>query len=214
MENKSDIKTFLVQDENGNEILATEITRMYINDTNIKYLIYSIDDQNDTRDVPDSEKQVLILAAKIKTNENGEEILENLSNEEERKAVYDAFQKSYKEAIGKKQIGGKTMENCVNYDDFTKEEIKAMIELGNEVKENESKLIELNEKIKAINEQINQVKSNIEGLTFIPSPCNLLISSTIELAVSSIDFNSLLSLTSTFSSTGSRFFFFSIESIK
>ena len=48
MENKSDIKTFLVQDENG------------------------------------------------------EEILENLSNEEERKAVYDAFQKSYKEAIGKK----------------------------------------------------------------------------------------------------------------
>ena len=39
MENKSDIKTFLVQDENGNEILATEITRMYINDTNIKYLI-------------------------------------------------------------------------------------------------------------------------------------------------------------------------------
>jgi uncharacterized protein YrzB (UPF0473 family) len=102
MENKSDIKTFLVQDENGNEILATEITRMYINDTNIKYLIYSIDDQNDTRDVPDSEKQVLILAAKIKTNENGEEILENLSNEEERKAVYDAFQKSYKEAIGKK----------------------------------------------------------------------------------------------------------------
>ena len=34
--------------------------------------------------------------------ENGEEILENLSNEEERKAVYDAFQKSYKEAIGKK----------------------------------------------------------------------------------------------------------------
>ena len=58
MENKSDIKTFLVQDENGNEILATEITRMYINDTNIKYLIYSIDDQNDTRDVPDSEKQV------------------------------------------------------------------------------------------------------------------------------------------------------------
>ena len=72
MENKSDIKTFLVQDENGNEILATEITRMYINDTNIKYLIYSIDDQNDTRDVPDSEKQVLILAAKIKTNENGE----------------------------------------------------------------------------------------------------------------------------------------------
>ena len=102
MENKNDIKTFLVQDENGNEILATEITRMYINDTNIKYLIYSIDDQNDTRDVPDSEKQVLILAAKIKTNENGEEILENLSNEEERKAVYDAFQKSYKEAIGKK----------------------------------------------------------------------------------------------------------------
>ena len=102
MENKSDIKTFLVQDDNGNEILATEITRMYINDTNIKYLIYSIDDQNDTRDVPDSEKQVLILAAKIKTNENGEEILENLSNEEERKAVYDAFQKSYKEAIGKK----------------------------------------------------------------------------------------------------------------
>ncbi len=102
MENKSDIKTFLVQDENGNEILATEITRMYINDTNIKYLIYSIDDKNDTRDVPDSEKQVLILAAKIKTNENGEEILENLSNEEERKAVYDAFQKSYKEAIGKK----------------------------------------------------------------------------------------------------------------
>ena len=54
------------------------------------------------------------------------------------------------------------MENFVNYDDFTKEEIKAMIELGNEVKENESKLIELNEKIKAINEQINQDKSNIE----------------------------------------------------
>lgn len=102
MENNNDIKTFLVQDENGNEILATEITRMYINDTNIKYLIYSIDDQNDTRDVPESEKQVLILAAKITKDEKGEEVLENLTNEEERKAVYDAFQKSYKEAIGKK----------------------------------------------------------------------------------------------------------------
>ena len=99
MENKEEVKTFLVEDENGNELVATEITRIHVDGTSLNYLIYSIDDTSDTRDVEEGEKKVLIMAAKIKTNENGEEVLENLMNEDERKAVYDAFQQCYKDAI-------------------------------------------------------------------------------------------------------------------
>ena len=90
--------TFIVEDENGKEIEATVITRMQVEDTDVEYLIYSIDDENDTRDVPDEEKQVIIMAARITHDENGEEILENLDSEEEKQAVFEAFTELYKNA--------------------------------------------------------------------------------------------------------------------
>ena len=76
--------TFIVEDENGKEIEATIITRMQVEDTDLEYLIYSIDDETDTRDVPEEEKQVIIMAARIGQDENGEEILENITDEEEK----------------------------------------------------------------------------------------------------------------------------------
>lgn len=90
--------TFIVEDENGKEIEATEITRMKVEDTDLEYLIYSIDDETDTRDVPEEEKQVIIMAAKIIKDENEEEKLENISDKEEKQAVYEAFTELYKQA--------------------------------------------------------------------------------------------------------------------
>ena len=90
--------TFIVEDENGKEIEATEIVRMKVEDTDLEYLIYSIDDENDTRDVPEEEKQVIIMAAKVLKDENGNDVLENIENEEEKQAVYEAFSESYKKA--------------------------------------------------------------------------------------------------------------------
>lgn len=94
-----DKDTFIVEDENGREITATTITRMQIEGTDLEYLIYYIDDENDTRDVPDEEKQVKILAAKISKNEIGEEVLTNIENNEEKQAVYEAFTASYNNAM-------------------------------------------------------------------------------------------------------------------
>lgn len=90
--------TFLVEDENGNEIEATVITRMQVEGTDMEYLIYSIDDETDTRDVPEDEKQVIIMAARIGHDENGEEVLENIADEDEKQAVFEAFSETYKEA--------------------------------------------------------------------------------------------------------------------
>ena len=92
-------ETFIVEDENGKDIEATVITRMQVEDTDLEYLIYSIDDETDTRDVPDDEKQIIIMAAKIIKNENGEETLSNIEDEEEKKAVYEAFSETYKNAM-------------------------------------------------------------------------------------------------------------------
>ena len=97
MENVND--TFMVEDENGKEIEATVITRMQVEDTDLEYLIYSIDDETDTRDVPDEEKQVIIMAARIDKDENGEEVLSNIEDEEEKQAVYEAFTESYNKSV-------------------------------------------------------------------------------------------------------------------
>ncbi len=94
-----DRDTFIVEDENGKELTATIITRMKVEGTNLEYLIYSIDDENDTRDVPDDEKQVIIMAAKILKDETGEEVLANIESQEEKQAVYEAFNESYKKAM-------------------------------------------------------------------------------------------------------------------
>ena len=91
--------TFIVEDENGRELTATTITRMKIDGTNLEYLIYYIDDLNDNRDVPEEDKQVKILAAKIIKDETGEEILTNIDNTEEKQAVYEAFTDSYNKAM-------------------------------------------------------------------------------------------------------------------
>lgn len=94
--------TFLVEDENGNEIEATEITRMKVEDTNLEYLIYSIDDE-ETKDLPEEQQQVIILAARVTKDENGEERLENIEDEEEKQAVFEAFSESYKKAASSAQ---------------------------------------------------------------------------------------------------------------
>lgn len=97
-EPENEEETFMVEDENGNEIEATVITRMQVEDTDVEYLIYSIDDASDTRDVPEDEKQVIIMAARIEHDENGDEVLENLSDEEEKQAVFEAFSETYQQA--------------------------------------------------------------------------------------------------------------------
>lgn len=94
--------TFLVEDENGKEIEATEITRMKVEDTDLEYLIYSIDDE-DSKDLPEEEKKVIIMAARVTKDENGEEKLENIEDEEEKQAVYEAFSESYKQAASSEQ---------------------------------------------------------------------------------------------------------------
>lgn len=95
-------RVFIVEDENGNEIEATEITRMKVEDTDLEYLIYSIDDEN-SKDLPDEEKQVIIMAARVIKDENGEEKLENIEDEEEKQVVYEAFSESYKQAAAEQK---------------------------------------------------------------------------------------------------------------
>ncbi|MBR2713080.1 MAG: DUF1292 domain-containing protein [Bacilli bacterium] len=96
---EKDRDTFIVENEKGEELTATIITRMQVEGTNLEYLIYSIDDVNDTRDVPEDEKQVIIMAAKILKDEDGEEVLANIENPEEKQAVYEAFTDSYNKAM-------------------------------------------------------------------------------------------------------------------
>lgn len=94
-----ELETFKVIDEKGNELVATVVTRLEIKGTNNRYLIYSIDDIEDTRDVPEEEKKVFIMAARIELDENGNEKLSNLTDDTEKKAVYNAFAESYKEIV-------------------------------------------------------------------------------------------------------------------
>lgn len=94
-------ETFLVEDENGKELVATVITRIKVEDTDLEYLIYSIDDEKDTRNVPENDKHVIIMAAKVNKDENGDEYLTNIEDEEEKKAIYDAFTESYNKAMTK-----------------------------------------------------------------------------------------------------------------
>lgn len=94
-------ETFLVEDEKGKELVATVITRIKVEDTDLEYLIYSIDDEKDTRNVPENDKHVIIMAAKVNKDENGDEYLTNIEDEEEKKAIYDAFTESYNKAMTK-----------------------------------------------------------------------------------------------------------------
>jgi uncharacterized protein YrzB (UPF0473 family) len=94
-----ELETFKVIDEKGNELVATVVTRLEIKETNKKYLIYSIDDIEDTRDVPEEEKKVFIMAARIDIDENGNEKLANLTDEVEKKVVYNAFAENYRRLV-------------------------------------------------------------------------------------------------------------------
>ena len=84
-----ELETFKVIDEKGNELVATVVTRLEIKGTDKRYLIYSIDDVEDTRDVPEEEKKVFIMAARIDVDENGNEKLFNLTDDAEKKTVYN-----------------------------------------------------------------------------------------------------------------------------
>ena len=92
-------KTFNMIDEHGKEYEAKVIKRMKVKDTDLEYLIYLLPDETDTRDVPEEEKKVLILAARIEKNDNGEEELVDLDNENERIAVFEAFNEFYKRTL-------------------------------------------------------------------------------------------------------------------
>ena len=98
-----ELETFKVIDEKGNELTATVVTRLEIEGTGQKYLIYSIDDIEDTRDVPEEEKKVFIMAARIDLDESGNEKLSNLTDDSEKKMVYNAFAETYKELVSQNQ---------------------------------------------------------------------------------------------------------------
>lgn len=90
---------FIIEDENGKEHEAVTIVRMKVEDTDLEYLIYSIDDETDTRDVPDEEKDVIILASRIEKDAEGNEVLKDIEDEEEKDAVFEAFNEAYKNAL-------------------------------------------------------------------------------------------------------------------
>ena len=91
-------ETFFVTDENGNKKEATVITRMHVDGTDLDYLIYSIDEEESKEEL-DDDRQVLIMAAKITNDENGNEILNNIEDDDEKQAVYEAFSESYNKAV-------------------------------------------------------------------------------------------------------------------
>lgn len=79
---------FTVILEDGREVLATPITRLSIEGTDIIYQYYSIDNDED-------DDSVSILASRIVV-ENGQEIFKDLEDEVERQVAYDLFTETYK----------------------------------------------------------------------------------------------------------------------
>lgn len=77
---------FFVILENGKRVEATPITRLKLEGTDIEYLYYSIDEENN---------EVSILSSRIEPK-GDHEVLVDLKDEEERQIAYELFSETYK----------------------------------------------------------------------------------------------------------------------
>lgn len=92
-------ETFVFEDENGKDREASVITRMGVEGTDVQYIIFSIDDDTDTRDVPEDDKQAIIMAARIEKDAEGNETYVDIEDDEEKDAVFEAFNEAYKNVV-------------------------------------------------------------------------------------------------------------------
>lgn len=99
MEKENERETFNVIDENDNVLTATVISRLQVKDTDNEYLLYSVNDINDKRNIDESEKNEIILLSKIEKDENGEEKLVDIENKDEKDAVFESFANTYNKAL-------------------------------------------------------------------------------------------------------------------
>lgn len=79
---------FEIELTDGTKKEATLITRIRQEGTDIDYLYYSVDED-------DNSGNVSIFASKI-VNEDGKEVMKNLDNEDERQNAYKIFSETYK----------------------------------------------------------------------------------------------------------------------
>ena len=77
---------FFVVLEDGRRVQATPITRLKLSGTDVEYLYFSIDEENN---------EVSIMATRIEVKDN-KEILVDLKDEEERQIAYELFSETYK----------------------------------------------------------------------------------------------------------------------
>lgn len=77
---------FFVVLEDGRRVEATPITRLKLGETDVEYIYYSIDEEND---------EVSILASRLEVR-NNEEVFVDLKDEEERQIAYELFSETYK----------------------------------------------------------------------------------------------------------------------
>lgn len=77
---------FFVVLKNGERVEITPITRLKLEGTDIEYLYYSLDEDNN---------EVSILSSRIEVRD-GIEVLVDLKDEEERQIAYELFSETYK----------------------------------------------------------------------------------------------------------------------
>ncbi len=79
---------FTVVLKNGKEVLATPIIRLKVEETDITYQYYSIEDDENSNSVS-------IIAQRVVVEDN-QEVLKDLINEDERQVAYELFSETYK----------------------------------------------------------------------------------------------------------------------
>lgn len=80
---------FEIELTDGTKKEATLITRIRQEGTDVDYLYYSVDSEDD------NSGNVSIFASKI-VNKDGKEVMKNLDNEDERQNAYKIFSETYK----------------------------------------------------------------------------------------------------------------------
>lgn len=78
-------KKFLIENENHDMVEATELLRIKIDDSDIEYLIYGIEDLED-------DDEVLLIPARVKKDENGVEYFERIIDSYEKEMVKKLFE--------------------------------------------------------------------------------------------------------------------------
>ena len=80
---------FEIELTDGTKKEATLITRIKQEESDVEYLYYSVDDEDNNGG------NVSIFASKL-VIEDGKEVMKNLDNEEERQSAYKIFSETYK----------------------------------------------------------------------------------------------------------------------